>query len=251
MTSLCDSQIDAIAALVSSEQAEKVRYEHDLWKVNRDRSCAEVEGVESILMRELECLQGRTEEYFERRELELAELKAAHTKLESLCGPTESKSYVTPPRLPQPEGYAVLNDLLRAMYGDSPVQVVLQLETTPQEVRASEIESLRSRLSRNPSSVSLPTDLVDSFCFNNETPHMLDQRQLNLPKTVLFASSSDRGPRGPKVHLSSPGISDDRDYALVSVYYKCGILCGGETLVLLRKELQQWKVVAEYGRSIE
>ncbi len=73
ITALCDSQIEELAGVISPDDVERLRSEHYSWKTNRDIFCADAGRNSSDPLRDLECLSELTEEYFEQRELQLAE----------------------------------------------------------------------------------------------------------------------------------------------------------------------------------
>jgi hypothetical protein len=71
----CDSQIDDLASLVPLRDVERLRAEHYAWRVWRDVSCAHAGRDSSDPLAELNCRSDATGAYFDRRELEIAELE--------------------------------------------------------------------------------------------------------------------------------------------------------------------------------
>ena len=81
LTALCDSQIEEISTMTPKHEVEKLRSDHYAWKLDRDLRCAATARSESGELRELECLAELSEEYFDRRESEIAELQASQESL--------------------------------------------------------------------------------------------------------------------------------------------------------------------------
>lgn len=76
LTAFCDLQIEEIASAIASADIEALHSEHYAWKLNRDIYCAEAGLNSSDELGELNCLAEWTEEYFERRDVEIAEIEA-------------------------------------------------------------------------------------------------------------------------------------------------------------------------------
>jgi uncharacterized protein YecT (DUF1311 family) len=243
---LTDDHIAELSKFLSPPELERLRVEHEAWRSDRDRQCSDAAMNESGGMRELNCLVDITETYLERRMVQLQAAKDETGPTRLLCRPRDSTSNARAVNHLGPEEHAVLNALLRDRYSSAQSQKALQLETVSIDLRAGELDALRSQFSRKSPDVEFPAELVESFCENNELPKLLEPSLLTLPEGVTLDVLNGRESKGPQLYVSSVGLSHDRKYALVHVSLRCGMLCGGGGLYLLQKQAQHWKAIAQY-----
>jgi hypothetical protein len=68
-----ERQTKDLASIASPEEVERFQREHDAWKIDRDLRCAEGEKSETARIRELECMAELSEDYWDRRQIQIHE----------------------------------------------------------------------------------------------------------------------------------------------------------------------------------
>jgi hypothetical protein len=103
-----------------------------------------------------------------------------------------------------------------------------------------------------------PKEAKDDFDLRNKAHAKIESDQLKTPFEIVllgadaagklvegggWKSFRDKYPKTPGITLiARPGFDAEHKHALLYVGNSCDMLCGGGTLIFLRKENGEWKV---------
>jgi len=75
LTAVIESQIEEIASLIPDSDVDRLRETHTGWTLARDSDCLIQGNRDAWELSELECLSIKLEDYFQAREMEIADLE--------------------------------------------------------------------------------------------------------------------------------------------------------------------------------
>ena len=167
------------------------------------------------------------------------------------------------------ENYAVLSALIKDMYVDDGVKLlVIQNARCPTTTEATEpidakVEEMRRQMEEYAFKElpELKHETIDDFHAQTKVCHPLTN-ELDIPIKYVLVVDKDLEPLFPKgeldrawrrfyekypsssgiVSFSRPGFNNEMNQAVVSTARSCGGLCGAGYFILLTKDQGRWKV---------